>query len=763
MVIETLLSSIHDYLFLPSFQFKKRLTEVTGPAPPLPRAFRRAVKMFWRVGRRKQTGNMKHFVGRAAMLVLAVLVTIGTARAASSTGPSVTVPQLSAAPHMNGVIDASWNGAAKIELKYDYPYRRAATEPTTVYIAQYGQALYFAWDVHQREALTVGQTTNGGGVFNDDHVAMAFYPQGTQGFMYIFRSNVNGARDQSSSENSAYTPEWESAGHKTAYGYQVTERIPLDVIRSGGSQDWRAQFVRIVQASGSRDIWSYDPAMQADIDVNYIGTLKGIEVAKRASRPPTRVQMYGLGELASASAGGSTSRMGADISLPITATASFLATLHPDYSNVEIDQQSIAPQEFPRFYQEVRPFFTQLGQQFNARFNCWNCAFTLYTPSIPAFSQGYAVEGTQGPMTFAAFDTMGPGRVDDAQTVTFGQTSREHQSLFSVQQVSVDTPDVHDVSDTVAGGYSFSHNHAMLFANGGTERGTYVTDASKGGYQEAGFGLSDQTTNLILDYQHVGSQFQPVDGYVFHPGITGVSAFASKTYNYSPNSALRQFVFSGNWDRYHDESGLMNQQDQGLSASVHTRSLIGLSVNSGSSYLRVPDGELLPFTQNGIGVSYRANTATASSVSYGEGAYYHGFLGSWYASTGIRLAQPLILSLEADTTHYVPHGAFGSGTSWNEIAADEFLERVSLDWQFSHAASMDVGVRRIAGIFAPTGFGYVPTIGTPAIDAYNLTAAFHFLALRNEFYVVYGNPNQLSTEHALFVKWIRYIGAAKGT
>lgn len=45
----------------------------------------------------------------------------------------------------------------------------------------------------------------------------------------------------------------------------------------------------------------------------------------------------------------------------------------------------------------------------------------------------------------------------------------------------------------------------------------------------------------------------------------------------------------------------------------------------------------------------------------------------------------------------------------------------------------------------------------------NLTAAFHFLALRNEFYVVYGDPSQLSTLHALFFKWIRYVGAPKGT
>ncbi len=180
---------------------------------------------------------MSRFVFRVATLAYAMLFFTSTARAAtSSADPSITVPQLATAPHVNGVIDASWNGAARINLPYDFIYRRAASEPTTVYIAQSHEALYFAFDVRQREPLTVGQTTNGGAVLNDDHVALALYPQGSQGFMYIFRANVNGARDQSSTENSAYAPQWESAGHNTSYGYQVTERIPLDVIRSGGSK-----------------------------------------------------------------------------------------------------------------------------------------------------------------------------------------------------------------------------------------------------------------------------------------------------------------------------------------------------------------------------------------------------------------------------------------------------------------------------------------------------------------------------------------------
>jgi hypothetical protein len=49
------------------------------------------------------------------------------------------------------------------------------------------------------------------------------------------------------------------------------------------------------------------------------------------------------------------------------------------------------------------------------------------------------------------------------------------------------------------------------------------------------------------------------------------------------------------------------------------------------------------------------------------------------------------------------------------------------------------------------------------VNAGNVSVAAHFLFSRNEFYLVYGNANNLSTEPALFFKWIRYVGAEKGT
>lgn len=97
-----------------------------------------------------------------------------------------------------------------------------------------------------------------------------------------------------------------------------------------------------------------------------------------------------------------------------------------------------------------------------------------------------------------------------------------------------------------------------------------------------------------------------------------------------------------------------------------------------------------------------------------------------------------------------------------------------LDWQLSRDASFDAGVRRIVGPNIPNAFEPL-VYNDPAVcaanaynpgcyvNASNVSLAFHLLASKNEFYVVYGNADDLSTEPALFLKWIRYIGAEKGT
>src|SRR5579872_1865399 len=699
------------------------------------------------------------------------LLLAGVIRSAPARGDdasTLTVPAVSAPPHLNGEIADSWKQAATAPVNYDFTYHRDG-EPTTVYIAHDNAAIYVAFAVTQSEPITAVQQTNGAGVQNDDGVAVWFWPQGVQGFQYIFVANARGARSQSSSENTAYEPQWDAHANRTATGYSVTMRIPYDIMRSGGALDWHAQFERQIVARNSAQVWVHFRNQRNAADPAFSGELKGIATGQTAARPKPRLQLYGLGQVASDSAGGRTSRMGADIALPVTATSSLLATIHPDYSNVEVDQQTIAPNAYARRFNEVRPFFTQAATNFNATFSCTNCPATLYTPAIPQFRDGYAYEGTQGLFSFGAFDAHGYGRADNAQALDYTLNGARNVSGVALQRVAVDLPGVHDDTTSLYTGTLNNHTHYFEYLNIGEDRGTNVTDPGFGDYFEYGGGYASQLTTAGISLQKIGSQFAPLDGFVAQSDIAGYQAFMNRTLNFSSTSNLHDVTFGSFFARFHDEAGQTGQRDGSLSLAVDLRNLVSLSAFTGSTGIRGATGELLPFNSNGLFVGYKTKTSTPASISYSQGLFFHGKLLSWTYATTRPVRPDLNLSLETDENLY-------SSTLAAEPSGKQWLERVGLDWQFSRAASFVVGARRIIGRNLPNSFQLpdYPTAQAPCgvpngfspfdcVNAGNVSFAFHFLSAKNEYYVVYGNPNSLATTPALYLKWIRYIGAEKGT
>jgi hypothetical protein len=700
-----------------------------------------------------------------AAVAVAVIVAVALLRcaqpasaaaAATVNAAEVAVPVFASVPSMGGIIDATWQNAAVIDLDPDFNQRHKADETTKVYIGQDAGALDIAFVVTQRESVLAAQETNSSSVTSDDYVVAYLWPQGTHGFTYSFAANPRGTRYQTSSENSAYTPQWVAVGQPTQTGYVVTMRIPLDAIRSGGSRNWAAQFERATVASNGLSVWTFSPSQQNAADPAFAGTLTGVGLARKGSgRPQPRAGFYALGELTTPAYGGNTSRVGADFALPVTPTASFVGTLHPDYSNVEIDQQTIAPNAFAYQYQEVRPFFTQAGQAFNYSFSCSDCPQLLYTPAIPTFSDGYALEGTQGPLTFSAFDAIGDTRSDQAIALDYNVETKQNAYGVNVQRVDVneDDPGLYDQLTSITTGVNNQHTHFFLYGNAAMERGSLVTNPGQANYLEAGGGYASSTTAVVANYQTIGAQFDPVDSYVAQSDITGYELFARKIWNFSPHALLHDFYAQTFYAWFHNEYGQPAQVQANESVYFDFKDLLTLRLYGSYAGLKVLDGEFLPFDGNSIYLGYKIATNTPSYVQYTGGPYYHGHLDAWSYVSTIPVHRKVRLRLEADENNYLTHYP-------GEVSGAQWLERATLDWQFNRDASFDFGVRKIIGQNLPNSY-QVPDF-TP-VNASNITAAFHFLASKNEFYFVYGNPNSTSTTPALYLKWIRYVGAPKGT
>jgi hypothetical protein len=700
---------------------------------------------------------------RSAATPLSFVLALGLTRAAALAFPQVAIAKVDAAPPLDATLTASgWSQAAAVTLGWDMVRARPASETTTAWLTTDGHALYVRFDAAQREAIAAAQHSNDVGQGNDDAVWIDLWPNGLHGYFYQFQATPIGTHYETSSENTGYAPTWESHGTMHDGGYTVTMRIPLDVLRGVHGGPWKVQFVRYIHSTGEEQVWSYDRTQTSPDDIARAGTmmlpaLAGITVA----RPKPRLAIYGLGEAASKTNGGSTSRTGADVSIPITPTASFYSTFHPDYSNVELDQQSIAPTVVQRFFSEVRPFFTQAAS-FYDYYNCDACPAinALYTPAIPTPREGYAIEGKQGPFGFASFDAIGDGRSDIASSLSY--TTPDTRWFSSVQRVSADLPGVVDDTTNIGTGYT-DLKHLSLYFNYGSDSGTNVLVPDRGQYYDLGGGWANQTFGVFAATRKVGAYYNPVDGFVSHPGIAGYALYSAKIWDFDARSKLAAVGIAGFIDRYQGPTQGYAQTDNSLLLDILTKSAFDLQLFSGSNYWRF--GTIMtPISQNaGFSLTYHSGLQTnnpgqfpyhgtssdPTSISYNTGRYGLGRLDTWFRTSTIRAGSRGAFSLAIDdTAQWLPTGH--DNIQW--------FDSLSYVYQISQDSSLAVGVRRVIGE-PPIPNGGGNCVGTCS----NVSVAYHKRFAHMELYLAYGNPNALTTVPQAIFKLIFYAGAEKGT
>lgn len=680
----------------------------------------------------------------------------------ASAGFVIDAPRAVQPPPVDGSIDQPvWRTAAHVALRWNVDYRRPASDGTDAYLLADSSYLYIAFVAHQKSPVLVTQHTSGRGVDADDWVEVLLWPGGVNGFRYQFKCNAVGVCYQASTENDDFSPLWKSAGKLTADGFVVTMRIPLAVIRGDGRDQWRLQFARSVSRVGDdTPVWAYAPGMDDEGQAVYSGYLNGMRgLGAAASRQRARLAIYGVGAYASASAGGSTSRTGVDFAVPISHTSSVVGTVHPDYSNVELDQQTISPTVFRRSFQEVRPFFTQ-GARFYDNFRTINDPGNamLYTPGIPTPSNGIALEGTNAGLGYAAFDARSPSRTDSAQTLAWNSADKVYSA--SLQRVTVDAPatiGAPSLSDRVTAGTIRVDNqrNAFAYADFGVDAGSNVLDATRAKWEEFGIAHHGPTSFLGAAVRKIGSYYNPVDGFIAHNDIAGWAASGEQDVLPSAGPIL----FEGlqmSVDRYRDMFGNLNQADQNLNFSMQTRSQYSLSVSAGSNFLlQPPAGPNDPmlvgafFDQNGVNLGYRDQSTTPTNVSYNVGRFGNGVLHSWTRLASVQVGPRGSFSLEADDTNLATNDGLG---------LRQWLERAAYAYQFGGQASFAVGLRRIVGTSPPV---FSPP--SDPVDSSNVSIALHDRVGADDVYLVYGDANAVSTPAQIILKWVHYFGAEKGT
>ena len=670
--------------------------------------------------------------------------------------------------------DPEWQKAVTASGFQDLTTRAPAKLETTAYLLYDEKNVYVAFQALQGGVpIHATQTTNNIGFGQDDLVGVGLDTSGAGSSVYYFETSPRGVRYQQATESSRYAPTWDAQTATTTSSWTAMLTIPLKDLRAAGgkNQTWRINFIRNVAGIAEHYTWAWDGLMQdgqppnwpALTDARWWPSLRGLQIASNAARPKPRAEVFALSSAGldrnvfqqanNTFATQPVRNVGLDFVYPITSTIAAVGTLNPDFSNVEVDQQTIVPQEFPRNLIEYRPFFAQGAQYFtNASFalggNITASDQIFYTPSIGSFDRGLKVEGTYGLQQIGALTVRSTtqGAMFDDQAFSFKHALPDRSFLYwanSVLAHHAGTGDDSTLETGIAGrnlktGFVWGYDQVL-------EQQNLITDPSR----QFSYGRSEfldvhkPNYEVYLSYLDISPGYGPLDGFTTVNDIRGPTA----AYNWTTTALdLKNWTGYVTVDRFLTRAGTVHQADFFGTTDLYTKGLLHINLTQATSSLDDPTltgGVNLPFNQSSFTLGYRDGTPTPIDFSYGAGPFSTYYLQQFNVTTSRPLGTRFNLSLTYAGTH----------ERSSLIGVDgQILRNIAIEESFGPDTNLTLALRSING---NGGFA------SPGV---NFAAGLHHkFPSGSELFASWGTPAAPATLDRFIVKYLLRIGGGAGT
>ncbi|MBV8245743.1 MAG: hypothetical protein JOZ38_07470 [Candidatus Eremiobacteraeota bacterium] len=758
-------------------------------------------------------------IHRAAALAFIFLWSAGSSIPAWAFQTAAGGIKIARAPHPLALdptlADPAWKAGAVPDSAFENITSRAPAKfKTDVWVLYDDTNLYVSFRAEQAGApITATQTANDIGFGIDDFVGVGIDPGGNGAQVYFFETTPRGIRYQQASENARYRPQWAAAAALDGSTWSAVMVIPLKAMRVSPSavQSWRLNFVRNVASSGEHYTWAYDGIMQdAPVgtwpfftDARFWPSTSGIKFTSQVgSRPAAHADLYALGSAGSdrtlfAQANGSfvptpARNFGVDFTYPITNTINFVGTANPDFSNVEVDQQTIAPQEFRRALVEYRPFFAQGANFINPNpapvggfIGPANLLF--YSPDIGPFDRGGKIEGSYGKQSFGLLSFRGYDETtgDEFDDLAYGFKHALPDRTFMYWADGVEAH--HSVSGDdytnemgVAG-----RNLKTGFVWGldtGVETGSWVGPP---GHADSSNGFVDvhkPNYETFIGFTDLTPNFNPIDGFTINSDIVGPQMMLNFTGSAPGVKNYDLFLYG---DRFIDRSGAVHQADTAVNFGATFKN--GISLNNVGpavqllrSYATVAPTEAIPcdsalisrsyytgypgyycgrtdkFNAMGGGIGYRDGTPAPFDTGISVGPFGQYFVHQYTSSTSRPIGSRFSIALEYDGTYQrcATTLALCSASSGYPVGPleSQWLRRISFGETLGPDANVSISLRNISGI------------GGSAIPGTNVAASYH-AKFRNgsELFFNYGTPAANTTLDRFILKYVFHTGGGAGT
>ncbi len=302
----------------------------------------------------------------------------------------VRAPRLSDTVTIDGrLTEPAWEQASRLTefTSYNPVDGRPAQDETEVKIWYGTDAIYVGIRAYAPPGTVRATLAERDRITNDDWVALHLDTFNDRRRSFVFAVNPFGVQadgmrtDQSAgpgvsraalqSVDLSQDYVWQSKGHLLDDGYEVEVRIPFKSIRYQmvASQDWGLQVVRQTQRTGYQDTWApVSKSIQAFApQAGYLRGMSGMKRGLVLDLTPTSITSTRGTRNADGWQYGTQGEAGGDMRWGVSSNFTLNATANPDFSQVETDVGQIPGDvRFANFFPELRPFFVEGSEQFDA-------------------------------------------------------------------------------------------------------------------------------------------------------------------------------------------------------------------------------------------------------------------------------------------------------------------------------------------------------------------------------------------------------------
>ena len=366
----------------------------------------------------------------------------------------LVIPRLAAAPKLNDFLTAPIDPVAATMLhihRFVENYPVDGLEPleqTDAYLGYTHEYFYAAFVCEENDPKLVrAHMLQRDSLADDDNVQIMLDTFHDQRRAFLFASNPFGIQaDALYSEQSgfdySFDTVWDTWARRTPTGYVVLFRIPFASLYfakadPGEMRTWGIILIRNVSHSNESDFWprnSHNIAGRLTQSMEVDG-FRDIEHGQNHQFQPYTLarNQRTLNSINPVYPFISSRRLqgsaGLDSKFILHNSLVLDATIHPDFSQVGVNNPAAPNQRFPVYFPEIRPFFIENSSYFLTPFNLY------YTDNIVAPQFGARLTGKLGPWAVGLLgvDDQGPG-----QAIPPGQQGYNSRAYFYAARLNRD-------------------------------------------------------------------------------------------------------------------------------------------------------------------------------------------------------------------------------------------------------------------------------------------------------------------------------------